>query len=141
MFRKNVGLRRKIASGFSYKQLTTPSRIHLGRRMALQFDERRFDRVAQKIVRGLYYFEFKETLPPETEVMTLFLSSKARFQTAVKYANQLDWGRRQWPGIFEYRRGRVPCAPRESMWLMRFYGNTYFWAISGADEVLNQIVG
>jgi hypothetical protein len=138
MFSKNLGLRRKNASGLSHRRVATPSGIYLGRRMALQFDERRFDRVVQKIVRGLYYFEYGETLPADAEVMTLFLSTKARYETAVGYANQLDWGKKRWPGIFEYRCGRVPGAPQQSVWLMRCYGITYFWAISGSDEASNK---
>jgi hypothetical protein len=139
MFRKNLGLRRKIAKGLSYESLVTPTGIYLGRRMGLQFDEARFEPVVQKIVRGLYYFEYGEVLPPATEVMTLFLSTKARFQTAVGYAHQLDWGKRQWPGIFEYRCGRVPDAPQGSVWLIRCYSNVHFWAISGSDEVLTEL--
>ena len=84
------------------------------------------------------YFEYGETLPVDTEVMTLFLSTKARYETAVGYANQLDWGKKRWPGTFEYRCGRVPSAPQQSVWLMRCYGNTYFWAISGSDEASNK---
>lgn len=134
MFSKNLGLRRKIASGISHRRVATPGGIYLGRRMAIQFDERRFDRVVQKIVRGLYYFEYGETLPADTKVMTLFLSTKARFETFVACAHQLGWGKRQWPGIFEYRCNRAPGVPQGSMWLMRFYGNTHFCAISESDE-------
>jgi hypothetical protein len=107
--------------------------------MGLQFDERRFERVVQKIVRGLYYFEYGEALAAGTDVMTLFLSTKARFETAVSYASQLRWGKRQWPGIFEYRCGRVPDVPQESVWLMRCYTNSHFWAISGPDKALDKI--
>ncbi len=138
MFSKNTGLRGKIASGLSYGHVSTASGIYLGHRMALRFDERRFDRVVQKIVRGLYYFEYGEALPADTEVMTLFLSTKARFETVVEYAHQLGWGKRQWPGIFEYRCGRVPGASQGSVWLMRCYSNTHFWAISGSDEMVNE---
>lgn len=141
MFSKNLGLRRKIGSGISFGHLTTPSGIYLGRRMGLKFDESRFDRVVQKIVRGVYYYEYGQALLTDTEVITLFLSTKARFETAVGQAHQLAWGKRQWPGIFEYRCGRVPGASQGSMWLIRFYSNTYFWAISGSDEVLNEKLG
>jgi hypothetical protein len=138
MFRKNLGLKRKIAEGLSYRPVVTPTGIYLGRRMGLQFDEGRFERVLQKIVRGLYYFEYGEALAAKTEVTTLFLSTKARFETAVGYANQLAWGKRQWPGVFEYRCGRVPDAPQGSVWLMRCYSNSHFWAISGSDEIVNE---
>jgi hypothetical protein len=111
MFRRNLGLRRRIGKGLAYGPLVTPTGIYLGRRMALEFDERRFDRVVQKIVRGLYYFEYGEPLAADTEVMTLFLSTKARFETAVGHAHQLGWGKRQWPGIFEYPlRSRTWCS-------------------------------
>ncbi len=107
----------------------------MGRQMALRFEEQRFNSVVRKIVRGLYYFEYGEALPAETEVMTLFLSTKATFETAVGYAHQLGWGKRRWPGIFEYRCARLSDAPQVSMWLMRYYSKTYFWAISGSDEI------
>lgn len=138
MFRKNLGLRRRIAKGLSYRPVVTATGIYLGRRMGLQFDERRFERVIQKTVRGLYYFEYGEALSTETEIMALFLSTKARFETAVAYANQLGWGKRQWPGIFEYRCGRVPDVPQESVWLIRCYSNSHFWAISGPDKALDK---
>jgi hypothetical protein len=41
MFRKNLGLRRRIAKGLSYKPVVTPTGIYLGRRMGLKFDERK----------------------------------------------------------------------------------------------------
>lgn len=135
MFLKNVGLKRKMANGFSSAPESTPAGIYVGRRMTLQFDEQRFNSVVRKIVRGLYYFEYGEALPAKKEVITSFLSTKARFETAVAYADQLGWGKQRWPGIFEYRCARLPDAPQVSMWLMRYYSNTYFWTISGSDEI------
>ena len=49
MFHKNLGLKRRIAKGLSYRPVVTPTGIYLGRRMGLQFDEQRFGRVVQKI--------------------------------------------------------------------------------------------
>ncbi|MEP7151761.1 MAG: hypothetical protein ABI856_08640 [Nitrospira sp.] len=106
--------------------------------MALKFDECRFDRVVLKIVRGLYYFEYKNALPATIEVTTLFLNTEAKVESGVQYAHQLDWGKRQWPGIFEYRCASLPGIPQASMWLMGFYGNTHFWAISKSDDMIEE---
>ncbi|HSA85940.1 MAG TPA: HNH endonuclease [Nitrospira sp.] len=134
MFQKNTGLRGKIANGFSSATISTPAGLYVGQGMTLAFEEQRFDSVVRKIVRGLYYFEYDEALPAKIEVTTLFLSTKARYETAVAYADQLTWGKRQWPGIFEYRCARLPDTQQVSMWLMRYYSNTYFWAISRHDD-------
>ena len=109
--------------------------------MALQFDEGRIERVVQKIVRGLYYFEYGEALAAETEVMTLFLSTKARFETAVGYAQSTWLGEATVAGDLRVPlRSRTWCSSRV-FWLMRCYSNTHFWAISGSDEALTNTVG
>jgi hypothetical protein len=138
MFSKSDGVHRTITTRLTYQRITRARRVYLGRRITPQFDERRLERVIRKIARGLYYFEFEETLPAETGVAGLFLSTKARFAAAIEFSHQLNWGKRQWPGIFEYRCARMPGNPLRSIWLMRCYSYKYFWAISGADQVLKK---
>lgn len=140
-FRKNKGLGRKIASNFVRREVATPSGFYLGHRIALRFDEGRFDRVVRKIVRRLYYFEYENALPATVDVTTLWLNKEARVEAGVQYAHQLDWGKRQWPGIFEYRCANLPGTPQGSMWLMRFYGNTHFWAISKSSDTIGDTAG
>ena len=82
---------------------------------------------------GLYYFEYREPLAANSEVMTLFLSTKALFETGVGYANQLGWGKRQWPVSLNTVAVALPDSPQRSVWLMGCYSNSHFWAISESD--------
>src|SRR5262245_57275974 len=50
--------------------------------MTLQFDERRFYHVAQKLVRNPCYFEYREAPALRLKGMTLLFTTKARFETA-----------------------------------------------------------
>ena len=73
MYEKNLGLRGKIAKSLHYSDIYTPAGIFLGRRMVIDQDTKSFDKVVNKILRGLYYFEFSELLPANTEVLCHFL--------------------------------------------------------------------
>ena len=112
--------------------------IYLGRRMALS--NLTNGGLTLRFAKGLsvvfIIFEYGESLPAETEVMTLFLSTKARFETAVGYAHQLVRWQRQWPGIFEYRCARVPRRSRQRVCVADEMLQQYaLWAVSGSDEV------
>jgi hypothetical protein len=132
-YQKNLGLRKTIARALSHKQIWTPTGLYLGRRMTIKIDHPRLERVVEKIVRGLYYREYGNPLPADTEVMTIFLNTEAKFHAAQQYFPELGAGIRMWPGIFEYSRNRLLESPEQSMWLMRFYSWAYFWAITGDD--------
>ena len=73
MYEKNLGLKRKTADHLERSDIMTPAGIFLGRKMTIKTDEVRFERVANKIVKGLYYFEYKEPMPANTKLMTLYL--------------------------------------------------------------------
>jgi hypothetical protein len=134
MFTKDLGVRRQLGSALSLKDVITSGGIYQGRRIALAFDELRFNKAIQRIVRGLCYFEFGSSLSAETSIASWLLSTPARSETAMQYYHQISWGKRRWPGIFEYRCSRVDEGFEQSMWFIRFYNNIYFWAITGSDE-------
>lgn len=131
MYQKNLGLRKTIARVLSDKLVWTPTGLYLGRHMTIKIDHPRLERVAEKIVRGLYYHEYGTPLPSNAEIMTMFLHTNAKFHAAQPYFPELGVGTRMWPGIFEYSRNRLLGSPEKSMWLMRFYSWAYFWAITG----------
>ncbi|MBU0734082.1 MAG: HNH endonuclease [Proteobacteria bacterium] len=131
MYEKNLGLRRKIAQALEYTNVVTPVGLFLGRRMAIKPDEKRFDKVISKIVRGLYFFEYQEVIPPVSSILCLFLKTEEHFQAAKEYVNQLKSGTRGWPGIFEYRFNRLEKKHDESMWILLFYNFATFWVITG----------
>lgn len=130
MYRKNHGLRRKIAKSLQKVNLFTPMGLFAGRAMTIEHDERRSSRVLNKIVRGLYYHEYKEALPPTVSITCKLLKRGPLIAEVDKYASQLQFGSRQWPDLFEYRFNRVAERPQGSMWLIRFFGNIVFWVIT-----------
>jgi hypothetical protein len=134
MFTNDLGIRRQLGRALSLKHLITSGGFYQGRRLAVTFDEQRFDKAIQRIVRGLYYFEFGFSLSIETYVISLLLSTRDRFETATQYVHQINWGKRRWPGIFEYRCSRIDEGFEQSMWFIRCYDKIYFWAITGSDE-------
>jgi len=134
MYEKNLGLKKKIVEHLQHAEIVTPAGLFLGRSMAIKTDELRFERVVNKIIRGLYYFEYKEPLPAATKVMTLFLSEKKRFEAAKNFAAELKPGSKKWKGIFEYKFNRVATSLSESMWLLLFWDFATFWTISFDED-------
>ena len=134
MYEKNLGLKKKIAEHLQHAEIVTPAGLFLGRRMAIETDELRFEKVVNKIVRGLYYFEYQKPLPAQTKVMTIFLSEQKRFETVKNFVHQLKPGSRNWKGIFEYKFNRVAKSLSESMWLLVFWDFATFWTISFNED-------
>ncbi|MBI3004218.1 MAG: hypothetical protein HYY49_02235 [Ignavibacteriales bacterium] len=97
-------------------------------------DEERFGKVVAKVIRGLYYFEYSAPLLSSTEVLSQFLQSESDATEPIKFNDQLLFGSRQWPNVFEYRFNRIEDLPLCSMWLIRFWGKIVFWAITGNDS-------
>ena len=130
MYQKNLGLKGKISSLLAYKRVYTPYGLYLGRRRTLGFEITRLEAVVNKVIRGLYFFEYGERMETNTEVESLFLSTAARFEAADKRSVELAPGSRAWPGVFEWRFGRVEENPQGSIWLTRFWGCACFWTIT-----------
>ena len=137
MYEKNLGLKRKIAQNLSRRNVVTPAGIYLGKTMMIDRDDDRFDNVISKIVKGLYHFEFNENLPSESEISVLFLDTQEKFNIAKKDINVLEFGKKQWPGIFEYRFGSVKENPYLTMWLFGFYSFATFLAITFQNNTKN----
>ena len=134
MYEKNLGLKRKIAQALELKNVVTPAGLFLGKRMTIKTDERRFDNVVGKIVKGFYCFEYGEALPPGSSLLCLFLNSDERFKLAREYIHQLKIGTRGWKGIFEYKYNRIERNRFESMWVLFFYNFATFLAITGKSK-------
>ena len=134
MYAKNNGLRRRIATLLRRVNLVTPSGLFIKRGIVIKQDEPRLAKVVAKIVRGLYYFEYKEPLDISTEIISQFLRTESDAAEAIKFNDQLLYGTRQWTNIFEYKFNRVEENHRCSMWVIRFFGKIVFWVISGNDN-------
>lgn len=132
-YEKNVGLRRRIAGALRRKEFYTTGGIYLGQGMTIDYDEKRFDAVVTKIVRGLYFYEQGIPLDLKAEMFCVFLREPAHFATVKQHNHMLKPGKIQWKGTFRYRCGFVPGDPVGSMWLLRFWEAHDFWVITNRE--------
>lgn len=137
MYSKNRGLRHKMARTLKRKSLHTPAGLYLGKHFVQTPEFDRWDRVVEKIVRGLYYFEYGSSLLPSTGVKTIFISTDERYKTIVNNnINMLKLGKRGWPDVFKYKCNEVIENPRDSMWGLLFYEKLIFWAVTGKPVII-----
>ncbi len=127
MYKKNLGLRRKIAQDIKKVNLLTPSGLYIRRQSASFPNSVRIENVVCKIVKGLYYHEYNERIPSSINIMSHLIQTQEESNAATKY--ELQFGSRDWPGVFEYRFKRTSRNNEDFIWLMRFYGCIIFWAI------------
>ena len=136
-FEKDYGLKKQIAKSFKIAEIFSPSGLYLGRRLISQIDPIRIENVIRKIVRGLFWFEYKEKIS---------LKSKIEIIGIPKNSNNIDTlirnsicGSRFWEKIFEYRYLRKSKDTFESIWIMSFYRELYYIALIDMSDVLNNI--
>lgn len=130
MFKKNPALRGKIRRSLSMRNAHTPSGIFLGDKLTLKTDPPRLERVAGKIVKGLYYFEFEEALPPDVKMEIRFLRTDSDRIIADKHNHEIIPGSRSWP-IFRYGYGRLEDEKEISVWRLIFFERVEFFIITG----------
>jgi hypothetical protein len=138
MYEKNIGLRRKIADHLNQSSFYTPSGIYLGKGMTIKPDEKRFEFVVNKILKGLYFFEYNQLFPNNAEITTIFLNLIENYEPVQRVAPELKFGSRSWDGIFEYRFNRLDNDPSGSIWLFRFWNQAYFWSVTCDREKKKQ---
>ena len=126
------GIAKVIARMLSQAHVRTPAGIYLGRRMALDIDYDRLYRVVAKIVRGLYYYEFKEPLGKDVEITCQWLNTRSTQALAKNHIEILPFAKTSFQGVFSYRFSRVSEKPQCSEWAMLFFNHTVFWAITYA---------
>jgi hypothetical protein len=103
-YARGTGLVRKMRSSLRVAYEKTPDGI-LPRR-AVVTDMESVDRVLDKIVRGLYYFEYRQPLfQPPSEIVTILKDPRKMWPEDMRYTVQS--GSRSWPGIFEYSIGPI----------------------------------
>lgn len=129
------GLQNAIGKSFEKVMTTTQSGILLGSRLATKPDWSRLGHIIEKIVRGLYYFEYREILPLSAGIEFGFFSLPD-FEKYLERLQQMNagidllLGKRQWPGVFRYKYNRVAGYPNMSMWLMLFYDTNFIVAFT-----------
>lgn len=132
-YKKDYGVRKIIANSFKCINLIAPSGIYLGKRLAISIDSKRLNNVLKKIIRGLFWLEYKERLPQNIRIDIFGIPKNDERITEVIYATEP--ATTCWEKIFEYRHRRLDTSTFESLWIMSFYRKNYFVAI--VDEIAN----
>ncbi len=134
-YKKDGGVKKVIARSFRQVSLETPGGIYAGKRLAISIDPERKNNVLKKIVRGLFWVEYKERLPENVPIEIYGIHGKDKLVhelIAVTYEATTAW-----EGIFEYRHGRAP-ERSESYWIMSFFRRNYFVAIVDGVEGIKE---
>jgi hypothetical protein len=125
-YEKDRGVKKIIAKSFKQISLKTPGGIYVGEKLAISIDLERKNIVLRKIVRGLFWVEYKERLPEEVQIDIWGIAEKdERIHEWISVTQQ---AKTFWENIFEYRHVRSPDS-FESYWVMSFYRRNYFIAM------------
>ena len=131
VMRKPLG--RKIAKELGRVELQTPTGLFAGYQPIWKYDRRVIDRVACRIVRGLYFHHFGSRVPPGARVGCQALRD-IPMRTAADHAGfeplftllQTQPLRDIGPGVFKYRFGAALDNPAFSAWIMTIYDAVEF---------------
>ena len=132
------GWRRAFYDTVKQAHVQTPAGIYLGKTGAFDVDLDRIARVGARIVRGLYYHQFRNPLSTETEVHAFPVDGLAdldedgrkavsAFASPVMAAPEQLVGDRQ---TFRYQFRAVPEEAEATAWLLTFYDSTECLAIT-----------
>jgi hypothetical protein len=131
-YTKELGLRKIIANSLNQVDHVTPSGIYLGKRWQISIDHNRLNNVLKKIIRGLFWLEYKERLPEGAPITIHHIrKNDGRIDEVIHSTEQ---GTTFWEKIFEYRHRKLDDSTFESLWIMSFYRENYFVAIVGEIE-------
>jgi hypothetical protein len=125
-YQKDAGLKKVMARSFKKISLETPEGIYIGERLAISIDPERKNNVLRKIVKGLFWVEYKERLPKGISIEIYGIPGKGEpVNSLIAVTHEATTS---WEGVFEYRHGRAPES-FESYWVMSFFQRNYFVAI------------
>lgn len=131
---KDAGLRNLIADSLRSVELKTPMGLYAGNGFAIETDWNRVQVFVDKLVKGLYFFEYGDPFPLSAEIR---LAPK-HYQPQTELSDCLPLtrnGQKRWPSIFEYRLNRVDSAPEASLWLFLLYGCIEWVVFTGKPKV------
>ena len=124
---KDKGLNNAFFRSVKNFTVVTPDRLPKGSRLGLVPDWHRVKTFVEKLIRGLYWFEYGSILP-----QSLHIDFPRGFIEDLPgnnpYLALTSPGKRGWAGIFEYRSWCGPVNPERSMWMFIFYGTNVFVA-------------
>jgi hypothetical protein len=114
----------------------SPTGLYLGPASRFSGEGRRLDRVAEKIIRGLFYHEMKRRLPPDYRVATIHQSrvrsapSGTRELLSEFVSAVLEIKPRRFGSAFAYWFLPSPNAWANTHWLLEFYGSREYYCLT-----------
>ncbi len=125
----------------------TRSGIYFGAMPALRVDRARLTRIVEKVIRGLFFEEYKKRLPNSHKVVSLFVNPMRRevprdeFEMWRHHVRELLVGGREREvgrRVLVYRCNRSPDHVFWTVWALTFYGNLHFVAFTNTLRQLEK---
>lgn len=132
---KNQGLRHAIRRVLKPAHIFTTNDLWAGERIGVELDHFRLTNVARMVVRGLFHFETGNSLDGTTWMEVAQLFTEASIACVAGLAKDVCVGKRDWPGIFEYRRGICTDVHQGSVWFIRFFGKVCYWGLTAPTDM------
>jgi len=137
-------LTRVDARGFANKFLNslaeveefTPAGIYVRSGVSVSFEGARLDRVAEKVIRGLFYLETGRRVPPDYRVAIVHQSRVRHLRPAFRtdllgfVAMVLETKPREFGPAFKYWYLPSPNGWARSHWILEFYGSREFYCFT-----------
>ena len=113
----------------------SPAGLYLGKKGSYQAEGKRLQRIAERMIRGLFYHETKQVMPANCEVMAFSTRTldirrmppqlldlyKATLQQLIQSRSHVKGSL-----TFDYRCAFSPNSGTDSLWLIAFYGRFFF---------------
>lgn len=130
------GLAISFFNGMQTVERVSPAGLYLGSASLFVGEGQRLDRVAGKIVRGLFYHEMNRRLPPDYRVATIHYSrvgeaSPGTRSTMLEFVSAvLATEPRRFGSAFVYWFLQSPNGWARSHWVLEFYGSREFYCFT-----------
>jgi len=128
------GYRHAFLNTLTIVELLTPAGIYCGDTFGYKIDRNRILRVVIRIIRGLFFHEFKKRLSIEPKARFaegIEQEALERFAVLFRESQGADIGDQQ---TFHYRFRVHPDEPETTVWALSFYNSTTFLAVTRPQD-------
>jgi hypothetical protein len=125
---KSSGLRKAMLSGLKPIDIVTPAGIFIGKSGMYEVDVKRLIKTVNRIIKGIFYFEFRKALPIEYNVHSYLLEQLKFDNEVVKLIAMVKNGFSQTIGknVFSYWIRKTDEDPNCTISLLVFYKKVTF---------------
>jgi hypothetical protein len=129
------GFAKLVGDSLTIAELFTPSGLFVGKRPAIKVDSVRIEKVLIRVLRALFYYEFRVPVPADHRVSATFDQYGERVLTMLNKA-AFPPARHAAGGMFRWTRITVSDQPWASLWIGSFYDKVFFAGIVGPASSL-----